>query len=116
MKIREMYASIGADYEEVTGRLTDNEAFITKLVRKYAEDGNCERLQKAMQYKDYEDAFEAAHALKGLSSNLGFSKLYEVSSGLTEKLRAKDYDGVESLSEEVQAAHDAVVKAIAELE
>ncbi len=111
-----MYTAIGDDYAEVASRITDNEAFIGRLVKKYAQDENYNKLVKAVQYKDYDEAFEAAHAIKGLASNLGFGKLYEASYELTEKLRAKDYEDIEGFLSRTEEAQKEVLEAISGLE
>ncbi len=116
MDIREMYSAIGSDYNEIAGRLMDNEAFIVKLVKKYEEDNNCERLEEALREEDYETAFDAVHSLKGLSANLGFTRLYKASFELTETLRAEKYDGVTDLSREVFNAHKEVIDNIKKLD
>ncbi|MCR4656881.1 MAG: Hpt domain-containing protein [Lachnospiraceae bacterium] len=116
MNIREMYSAIGADYNEVAGRLMDNEAFIIRLVKKYEQDTNCEKLETALKDEDYGDAFDAVHSLKGLSANLGFTRLYKASYELTEALRAEKYDGVNELGREVINAHKEVMDNIKKLD
>ena len=49
-----------------------------------------------------EEAFRAAHTLKGICLNLGLDRLYRVSACLTERLRGKEFDGYEEAYDEVQ--------------
>ncbi|MBR2275054.1 MAG: Hpt domain-containing protein [Lachnospiraceae bacterium] len=115
MTLREMYEGLGSNYDEVLERLMNNEGLITKLLKKYAEDQNFEKLKAAMAEKNYEDAFTAAHTLKGLAANLGFTELYERVSTLTEKLRGGEYEGNEELLSEVGVKQEAVVSGIGQL-
>lgn len=94
MTIKECYEQMGADYEDVLGRLR-NEA----LIRKFAK-------------KDGEMAFRAAHTLKGVCQNLGFDNLYEPSFDITEKLRGRDTEGCEDLFAKVEEQYNKTAEAI----
>ena len=87
--------SYGANVEEGLTRCVNNEAFYLKLVGKTMDDPSFERLTKAIENKDLDDAFEAAHALKGALGNLALTPLCEPVNEMVELLRAKedaDYD------------------------
>ena len=72
MNINECYQAMGADYEEVFGRLR-NERLITKFVLKFPGDPSFSQLQSTLEEKNVEEAFRAAHTLKGVAQNLGFT-------------------------------------------
>lgn len=76
MNINECYQAMGADYEEVFGRLR-SERLITKFVLKFPGDPSFSQLQSTLEEKNVEEAFRAAHTLKGVAQNLGFTPLYE---------------------------------------
>lgn len=76
MNINECYQAMGADYEEVFGRLR-NERLITKFVLKFPGDPSFSQLQSTLEEKNVEEAFRAAHTLKGVAQNLGFTPLYK---------------------------------------
>ncbi len=87
--------SYGANVEEGLTRCVNNEAFYLKLVGKTMDDPSFERLTKAIENKDLDDAFEATHALKGALGNLALTPLCEPVNEMVELLRAKedaDYD------------------------
>ena len=63
MNINECYQAMGADYEEVFGRLR-NERLITKFVLKFPGDPSFSQLQSTLEEKNVEEAFRAAHTLK----------------------------------------------------
>ena len=75
MTVKECYEQMGADYEDVLGRLR-NEALIRKFAKKFLEDGSFQMLKDGLVKKDGEMAFRAAHTLKGVCQNLGFDNLY----------------------------------------
>ena len=64
------------DYEDVFSRLRNN-ALIIKLVKKFESDQSYAELKQGLADKDAEKAFRAAHTLKGICLNLGFSQLIE---------------------------------------
>lgn len=83
MTIQECYKKMGADYQEVLGRLY-NEAMICKFVRMFLQDDSFQILEEALRRGDVKEAFRGAHTLKGVCQNLGFSNLYAPTYTLTE--------------------------------
>lgn len=75
MTIQECYKKMGADYQEVLGRLY-NETMICKFVRMFLQDDSFQILEEALRRGDVKEAFRGAHTLKGVCQNLGFSNLY----------------------------------------
>ncbi len=86
MELREFFALVGGDYNEIISRLM-NERIIYKFVLKFKDDPSFDLLIKSFSQNDTEAAFRAAHTMKGVCSNLGFGTLYAYSSELTECLR-----------------------------
>ena len=89
MTVKECYEQMGADYEGVLGRLR-SEVLIKKFAKKFLDDGSFRSLKDNLAQKNGEEAFRAAHTLKGVCANLGFTSLFQVSSALTEQLRGKE--------------------------
>ena len=83
MTIRECYGELGLDFDAVLSRLV-NEKLVQKFALKFLDDPSFQNLKDALDSKDVETAFRAAHTLKGVCLNLGFDRLYEVSAELTE--------------------------------
>ena len=86
MTLRECYEAMGADYDGVMGRLR-SERMVQKFALKFLADPSYELLTSSMAAENYEEAFRAAHTIKGVCQNLGFSRLYESSSELSEAMR-----------------------------
>ena len=83
MTVKECYEIIGANYEEVESRLRTEER-IKKFV---LNDKSYDLLCDSIKQKNMEEAFRAAHTLKGISQNLSLTTLYQSSNLLSEKLR-----------------------------
>ena len=119
MSITECYASFGGNYEDVKERLR-SDALIERFAVKFLSDTSYENLCNAMKDRQYPEAFRAAHTIKGVAMNLGFSKLAGSASQLTELLR--DCEGKEidenqckEFFDEVSADYQAVITAVGKL-
>ena len=65
-----------------------------------------------MQQEDYENAFRAAHSIKGVCQNLGFLKLSQSSSALTEALRGGKNQDTTELERQVREDYERTVQGI----
>lgn len=86
MTLEVCYAEMGADYAEVLERLRD-ERLIRRYVLRFPDDPSYDALCRAMSGGRLEEAFLAAHTLKGITQSLGFGGLCASASALTEALR-----------------------------
>ncbi len=111
MTLQELYAAIGGDYKEVRGRLPSDK-FIQKFVLKFLDDKSYELLLTSLEQGDGEEAFRAAHTIKGMCQNLGFSTLMDSSSELTEALRGGLSPEAGPLAEQVKLDYEKTVSAI----
>ena len=111
MTVKECYEQMGADYEGVLGRLR-SEGLIKKFAKKFLDDGSFQRLKDNLAQGNGEEAFRAAHTLKGVCQNLGFDNLYQVSFNITEKLRGGETDGCEELFAKVEEQYKKTTDAI----
>ena len=87
MNIKECYLQLGGDYEDVLKRL-HSETLVQKFVVKFLNDQSYELLLQAIEDGNAEEAFRAAHTIKGICQNLSFTRLYESSHLVTELFRA----------------------------
>ena len=111
MTVKECYEQMGADYEGVLGRLR-SEGLIKKFAKKFLDDGSFQSLKDNLAQGNGEEAFRAAHILKGVCQNLGFDNLYQVSFNITEKLRGGETDGCEELFAKVEEQYKKTTDAI----
>ena len=86
MTLARFYESLGGSLPAVLARIP-SEAMVRKFARMYAGDTSCDELVRAVEAKDWQTAFRAAHTLKGICLNLGFQDLYKESAAVTERLR-----------------------------
>lgn len=86
MTLRECYDAMGGNYDEVMSRLRKEER-VEKFMLKFPGDHSYENLINATEAGNQEEAFRAAHSIKGVSQNLGLLKLYKSSKELTEAIR-----------------------------
>lgn len=92
MTVKECYEAMGANYDDVISRLRTDER-VTRFLFRVLEDGSFKLLTDSLESKNIEEAFRAAHTLKGVCMNLSLTALYEPASRLTEALRGKtEYD------------------------
>ena len=86
----ETLKSYGANTAEGLARCMNNEAFYLRLVGMGLKDVNFDKLQNAVAAGNVKDAFEAAHALKGVLGNLALTPLLNPVSEMTELFRGKE--------------------------
>ena len=96
---------LGADTDDGLSRCINNEEFYLKLVKMALEDKTFEQLGEALEKGDLDEAFEKAHALKGVLGNVSLTNVLDPIKEITEDLRArteKDYtDQYNEIMEEV---------------
>lgn len=63
MTTKECYDLMGADYEDVLGRLM-SEKLVRKFLYKFADARDMGELQSSLKAQDYETAFRMAHNLR----------------------------------------------------
>lgn len=115
MTIEEVYSNICGDYQGVIGRLMSEDR-VKRFALKFLNDTSCNTLIDAIERKDAEEAFRAAHTLKGICQNLGFTKLHESSSEICELLRGGTLTGNRLLLEKVIEDYNETVDAISKLD
>ena len=116
MNLKECYQALEGNYDDVLGRLR-TERLITKFVLKFLDDKSFDTLMDAIGRKDGEEAFRAAHTIKGICQNLSFDRLYEPSHALAECLRGGCWDeAAVAMTEQVKEDYQATVDAIRQLD
>ena len=69
MTLEECYNKFGGDYKLVLSRLMMDK-IVDRFIRKFLDDPSYNLLISSLNDKNYEEAFRAAHTLKGLCLNL----------------------------------------------
>lgn len=99
----------GADVEGTLHRFMGNDALFLKFILKFKDDQNYAILKEHLDQKNYEEAFKAAHTLKGVSANLGLNPIFDRASAITELLRGKEASEVDV--QKVEEEKDALEQA-----
>lgn len=94
-----VFEAYGGSYEETMERFLHSEGMYCKLLNLFFEDESLKNLEAALAASDWKGAFEAAHALKGVTGNMGLAPLYHAVCNIVEPLRAgrTDVDYTEAL-------------------
>ena len=79
----------GVNTEEGLARCFGNEALYIKLVATIPTEKNFDKLDGALKDGNLDEAFEAAHALKGALGNLSLTPIYDRTVEITELLRSR---------------------------
>ena len=111
MTIQECYKKMDADYEDVFHRLP-RESMIRKFALMFLNDDSYPKLEQSLKEGNAQEAFRAAHTLKGVCQNLGFTNLYPPVYELTEVLRAGTLEGSKELFARVTEQYKITTDAI----
>lgn len=115
MSLQDCYAALEGNFDEVKGRLR-SERMIQKFALKFLNDGSYNGLCEALEQGNAEEAFRAAHTIKGVCQNLSFTKLGQSSDELTESLRGGISPEARELFERVKNDYQQTVSAIRQFE
>lgn len=89
IKMQQFFNEIGMDYEDTVSRLGGEER-VSRFVKLFLKDESYKNFCDFMEKENYAEAFRSIHTLKGVCMNLGFTKLSEIASEITEILRKED--------------------------
>lgn len=98
MTVENFYEYIRGDYVGTKARLMTDER-ILRFVNKFPADGSYRLLLDSIASSNVEEAFRAAHTIKGVAQNLGFTALYLSSQQVTEILRGGSLDVADKMPE-----------------
>ena len=94
--------AFGANVDEGLQRCVNNEDFYLKMIQKAIGDNSFEDLEKTIEEKDLDQAFEIAHALKGVLANLSLTPLCEPVSEIVERFRNRTDTDYSSYIEKIK--------------
>jgi HPt (histidine-containing phosphotransfer) domain-containing protein len=86
----------GVNLEVTLARFIEDEDFYVECLNAFLEEEGFKMLKKSIDKKEYIEAFNQAHTIKGVVGNLGITKLYDVICLLVESLRDKEYSNLKS--------------------
>ncbi len=106
---RQKIIEAGVDINVALERFLNNDELLLRFLKKFSKDRNYDAFKAAMEEKRYDDAFKAAHTLKGLCGNLSITVLYDIVSKEVESLRHKEYEDAEKMCPEIVKEYERVV-------
>lgn len=116
MTVKECYDIIGGNYEEAKKRLMDDTR-IAKFLGMFLRDKSMQVITDALENKDYQEAFNGAHSLKGVSQNMAFARLSKAVEALTEDLRGgNSSDNTMDLYRETETIYQLILQTIKEFQ
>ena len=81
---------LGADVDNTILRFMGKEDLYLKFLNKFQNDQSFANIEKYLAEENAEEAFKAAHTLKGVAANLGLDPIAGCASEITELLRHKE--------------------------
>lgn len=98
----------GIDYAGTMKRMSDNTVFYTELLRLFFKDNAPERLERALNSKDYQNAIYEAHGLKGTAANLGLLEISKTCAQIHVHLKNNEIEESKLLLNELKQAYLAI--------
>ena len=111
-ELERFYAEIGSDARPVLERFGRDPERTKRFLRGFVADGSFEALTEALKGNKAEAAFRAAHTLKGICLNLGFDRLFERASLVTERLRGGNLEGAKEGFPELKKEYNRTADAV----
>lgn len=95
---------------ELLKRFANNEAICAKLIKKFPGDENYKKYSEEIKVQDYKNAEQSVHTLKGVASNLGLTKVSDVTQLIVDEIRGeRDYSKIEAWTEELDQYYEETV-------
>lgn len=115
--LKQLFTEYGGDYVVTMDRFLNNETIYLRFLNMLFEDKNLDLLGNALEQGDLEEAFAAAHTLKGVAANMGLSPLFAAVCAIVEPLRTRAprsdypqlYSNIVNEFERVRTLRDAIV-------
>lgn len=109
---RERLCKAGIDVDGALARFMNNEALLLKFLFRFPADPNFAALEQALEQGNTEQAFTAAHTLKGVAGNLSLEELHRQVSLQVEDLRVGNLAQAREKMPQVCQAYEAVLSAL----
>lgn len=106
----EQLQTYGADIKGAMSRFLDDEELYDSCFTAFLEDPCFAQLGQALEKKDDQEAFDAAHTLKGVAGNMGLTPMYEAISDLVESLRKEEHSHLQEQYTQIIAQYHVLEK------
>lgn len=112
MQNKEELKALGIDIDAALERFMGSEKLILKTLTLFTADENLNSLCTALENNNAEEAYKAAHTLKGVCGNLSLTKLFELIKDISDALAKGDAAAAKSLLPAYAEEHKKVVEGI----
>lgn len=102
------------DVDGALSRLFGDGALYASLVGAFVQDDTMTQLETAIRNREWDDAFTAAHALKGLAGNLGFIPLFHETGELVLLIRGGRISEIGAALKKVEHCYDNLIAVISQ--
>lgn len=102
----------GVDPNEGIKRFNGKKDIYEKFLNNFPDDEHYAKMLEAIDVGDTEAAFQAAHALKGVTGTISLNELYQNLNPLVEELRNGSLDKVDELLPAIKESYDKVIEAL----
>lgn len=96
----------GCDVDGALDRCLQDEEFYLSLLSQSVEDEAFDKLGNCLKEHKVQEAFDCAHTLKGIMSNMGLTPVYNIVVKIVEPLRKGDDTGLEPVFDELMVEID----------
>ena len=106
---KEELLAMGIDYDDAMKRFMNNEDMYLSFLHRFKDDKSYQLMREALDQGHIQDAFEAAHTLKGVAGNLSLKRLYDRVCLLVEDLRVNDTSHIDDLLPPIIDEYTAII-------
>ena len=106
------YDQLHINKKDAMKRFFNNEPLYLDMLKLFQDDPSFSQLEEALAAGDIQNAFMAAHTLKGVAANLSLSKLFELDFALVEDLRSGAFDAAQKRFPEVKKEYQIIIDGI----
>lgn len=100
---------LGVNFETGLARFVGNEKLFLDFLKKFPKDKSFENMMSEIQNSNSQEAFKAAHTLKGVAGNLSLDGFYQVLVPMVEDLRLGQLESAKEKSQEVSKKYNELV-------
>ena len=87
---KDMIINAGYDLNGALARFVNNEMLFLTFLKKFPQDEHYAEIYPNIEKKDYDEAYKAAHAIKGIAGNLGLTPVFDTVNELLAAIKNKD--------------------------
>ena len=100
--IKQILSDAGIDVGRADECLGGNYELFLKLIKSFLSDDDFSNLSKAFENAEQKDIETFAHSLKGVSGNLGITKMYKDLSDIVSVVRGQSEGDIKALLSDVE--------------